>query len=135
MGSVVTSFWALLRGSNWRLLIFLERIREKRWETWGERERESERGKIMYLGVLRWVKRKVRSLDEEIMIREKEIYLMVNLKIWLYRPNPFKISRSMLCYFWVRISILKNNYHYETDFTCSYMIYFYKWPQFSSQNK
>ena len=50
-----------------------------------EKERESEcereRGKIMYLGVLRWVKRKVRSLDEEIMIREKEIYLMVNLKI------------------------------------------------------
>ena len=57
----------------------------------------------MYLGVLRWVKRKVRSLDEEIMIREKEIYLMVNLKICLYRPNPLKISRSMLCYFWVRI--------------------------------
>ena len=46
-----------------------------------KRERVRERGKIMYLGVLRWVKRKVRSLDEEIMIREKEIYLMVNLKI------------------------------------------------------
>ena len=58
-----------------------EKKDERHEEREKERERERERGKIMYLGVLRWVKRKVRSLDEEIMIREKEIYLMVNLKI------------------------------------------------------
>ena len=56
-------------------------MRDMRRERKRERVSERERGKIMYLGVLRWVKRKVRSLDEEIMIREKEIYLMVNLKI------------------------------------------------------